>query len=148
MATQKQLLVTLGYSQDNGLTWKTKDVKVSDHRFYLDTETVHEHKLVWNRRNIEYTETRIFVDLHIDFRNYVPSVDTDESAFIFVQKWIGAKTKRICTNGVTVWGFTDFSLSNNTAYLILRGKEERDVPNSDIRSIILNLKCRDEYVIS
>lgn len=148
MAAQKQLVVVLGYSQNGGTSFSTKTFLCADHRIFVDTEIVHEHKLVQNRRIIQYTVSRLYVDLHIDFRNFLPATDTDESAWLFLQKWLGGKIKRISTNGVSAWGFNDFNSLTNTAYVTLRGKEERDVPNSDVRSVIINLQSQDEYIVT
>lgn len=148
MAAQRPVDIIFSYSTNGGASWTSQTLQCADHRVALETTIDVEHVLQSDRQVVQFTTTRMIVDLTVDERNFLPKADPNELKWQFIQRWIGAPLKRISSNGVTLWGFTEFNATSNTAYVVLREAADPDVPDSDRRKFILPLKVAKRYVIT
>lgn len=132
------------YSEDWGVTWKettpvTFEVRKWDVK--VPNEQLVEHILDDGNEIIRIHAPRPVLLLKLDIPNFEPAVDTDNAAYLWLQKWVAKPLLRISHDaGAKLDGLDLWASPTNTNYVVAESEQEADKHNADWRSFDLVLK--------
>lgn len=132
------------YSEDGGTTWKeTTPVlfTISNFDVRIVNENLVTHVLDEDNRIVSFSADRVMLRIVVDVPNFLPSVDTGNASYLWLQRWRSKPLLRIShDSSLKLDGLDLWASATNTNYVTAEPDQEPEKITRKWRKVELVLK--------